>query len=100
MELLLLTLWLENPAVLGERAKMVVVAPLQEGKSQLAARTSGLAGHFQVPLSSCLWLSHPDGCFLGGCTRYQGFGGESANTLTLLVPLAMDIPLCPSPIDP
>ena len=48
--LLLLTLWLENPAGLGERTKMVVVASLQEGKSQLLARISGLVGHFRYPL--------------------------------------------------
>lgn len=74
--LLHLPLWIEHPPVFGERTRMGCWLLPQEGRSGLSAHTSGLAGHFQLPLSSWLWLSHPDGCFSGGCTFTRVWAGN------------------------
>lgn len=66
----------------------------QEGRSGLQADTSGPAHHPSPPLASCLWLSHPDGCFLRGRTF---LGGALAVPLTPDKRLALAIPLCPPP---
>lgn len=83
MELLLRPmLWMENPAVFGE-GRMIVVASFPGGEARVvnmhpqpAPSPAGLAGHFQVPLASCLWLSHSDACSSGSCTITRVLAGK------------------------
>ena len=79
MELLLRpVLWIEDPDVFGE-GRMIVVASLPGGEARVVNMhppPAGLAGHFQVPLASCLWLSHSDACSLGSCTITRVLAGK------------------------
>ena len=58
---------------------MVVVTPHPREKIRAVSIHPGLAGLFQLPFASCLWLSHSDGCFLGSCALLGFWPGIGHN---------------------
>ena len=60
----------------GGEVRVVNMHPPPDSTPHPRPTLAGLAGHFQVPLASCLWLSHSDGCSLGSCTITRVLTGK------------------------